>query len=87
MVKFKLPGIKTKEGLQVSGIYGLALSLLVTSFFPDIDQQDVLNTVQEVANWYKESEGDVMTMINKFLNLGAVGYLLNRLKQDDLDNK
>lgn len=78
---FKVPGIRTKEGLKVTGVWSLAVSLIFTTFFPDVDTQDVLNTVQEVAQWYKESEPQVLGIINKFLNLTAAGYLINRVKK------
>lgn len=84
---FKIPGIKTKEGLKVSGIYGLALSLLLTTFFPDVEPQDVFDSIQDVVNWYHESEGQVIPLINKFLNIGVVGYLLNRVKKPKDETK
>lgn len=84
---FKVPGIRTKEGLKVSGIYSLAFSLIATTFFPDVDAQDVLNTVQEVADWYKESEPQVIEIINKLLNLTAAGYLINRVRKPKDESK
>jgi hypothetical protein len=76
----KVPGIKTKEGLKISGIYGLAISLLLSAFGSDIEPQVVLNSIQEIADYYKESENVIMPIINKLLNLTAVGYLINRVR-------
>jgi hypothetical protein len=77
----KKPGVKTKEGLQISGIYGLVLALLGNTFFPDVSTEDVFNTVEQVSEWHKNADGlGISEMINKFLNLTVVTYLLNRLR-------
>lgn len=34
--KLKKPGVKTKDGLKVSGIYGVIITLIGSSLFPDI---------------------------------------------------
>lgn len=79
---FEKPGIKTKQGLQVSGLYVLAGSLILSIFFPDMNQEQVLNSFQEVAAWWQQSgQGDVLGWVDDGLKLSAVTYIGNKLRK------
>lgn len=78
------PGLKTKQGLQRTGLYALAMALFAQVVFPDVDSKQALNSVAEIAAWWK-SQGsvDFLQWIGDGTRLTAVGYIINALR----DNK
>ena len=72
----KKPGIKTKQGLQISGIYILAATGIANILFPELEPQDV----QDVVQWLADQDFSVKNVLNWLFDGGATGYILYRLR-------
>jgi hypothetical protein len=80
---FLKPGIRTKEGLKVSGLYGLVGSLILTVIFPDLSTEQVFESATEIADWYQSSgKVSIGEWVDNATKLGAVSYILAKLRKE-----
>lgn len=84
--KLKRPGIRSKEGLKVSGIYGAIFTLLGSSFFPDIPDdakhQIMLFMMEAVKGFSKASPGEIVDWIMRVVAAAMIFYSQLMVKDD-----